>query len=173
MVEKQVLFTTELVDEIREKHDQGYVIQQHEKFWLGNMVNVKKQGISFVPTEDEWMEIAKCKMGTYDVEDGRWKSGLEYFAETYCKVKREDGSVGQIYLRDYQKEILDLYNDNRFSILMGSRQIGKCLNFNSVVEVNGVKLPIYKIWFNSLDKPTIYDYAKFVLYTAIYHLEKQ
>lgn len=167
MAEKQVRFTTELIEEIREKHDQGYVIHQHEKFWLGNMVNVKKTGLSFVPTEDEWMEIAKCKMGTYDVEEQRWKSGLEYFAETYCKVKREDGSVGQIYLRDYQKEILDLYNDNRFSILMGSRQIGKCLSFDNQVVINGQLKYLFEVWFDSLNSPSVYDYVKWVLYKLI------
>ena len=170
MEEKIVVFTTELVNEIKDKFDQGYQIPQHHKFWLGNMPNVKKAGLKMSLTNEERMEYTKCKLGT--VVDGKYISGLEYFAGKYCRIKREDGSIGPLTLRDYQEDILKLYNDNRFSILMGSRQIGKCVSFDTVVDVAGVNVPMYKLWFNFLEKKTVYDYLKHGLYTAIMYLQK-
>ena len=67
-------------------------------------------------TDDEIQEYIRCKLD------------IHYFAEKYCRIKTEDGSVQNIKLRDYQRGILDLYTKNRFSILCGSRQIGKTIN---------------------------------------------
>jgi hypothetical protein len=65
---------------------------------------------------DEQQEYIKCALDVH------------YFVEKYCKVKREDGSIGNILLRDYQKEILDNFVNSRFNILMASRQVGKTIS---------------------------------------------
>ena len=67
-------------------------------------------------TPDEQQKYVRCALD------------INYFVEEYCRVKREDGSVGPIFLRDYQKEILNNFVNSRFNILMASRQVGKTIS---------------------------------------------
>jgi hypothetical protein len=114
--ERKFIFTTKLVDEVTSKINDGVVIKRFQNPWFSSEIGLRKAGITFKMTEDEIQEYIRCKLD------------IHYFAEKYCRIKTEDGSIQNIKLRDYQKEILDLYNNNRFSILMGSRQIGKTIN---------------------------------------------
>lgn len=75
-------------------------------------------------TDEELSEYTKCKLDVH------------YFAETYCKVKREDGSVGHIKLRDYQKDLINLYTQNSRSIAMCARQSGKCNFFCNTLNIS-------------------------------------
>jgi hypothetical protein len=72
----------------------------------------KKPNLVFEYTPEELEEIRKCK------------SDINYFANKYAQVLTETG-VEQITLRDYQEEIIRSFANNRFNILMASRQIGK------------------------------------------------
>jgi hypothetical protein len=114
--EKKFIFTSKIVEEVIDKMNDGVVIKRFQNPWFQSEVGLRKSGITFMMSEDEIEEYIKCKLD------------IHYFAEKYCKIKTEDGSIQNIRLRDYQKEILDLYTKNRFSILMGSRQIGKTIN---------------------------------------------
>lgn len=197
--EKQVVFTTQLIEEIVNKHNKGYVIPRSEKFWYSNMVNCKKDGITFSMSDEELQEYIKCSMGICNVRyitktlndveyteiDGDIPnedqipemSGIDYFSEKYCKIKREDGSVGNMKLRDYQKDILNLYANNRFSILCGSRQIGKCFIINELCEIYNSKtntyinIPLYKMLFKTKKNKDFYDYIKHGLYSIINFLK--
>jgi hypothetical protein len=114
--ERKFIFTTKLVEEITSKINDGVVIKRFQNPWFSSEIGLRKSGITFMLSDDEIQEYVKCKLD------------IHYFAEKYCRIKTEDGSIQNIKLRDYQKEILDLYSNNRFSILMGSRQIGKTIN---------------------------------------------
>lgn len=72
----------------------------------------KKPKLIFEYTPYEVEEIRKCK------------NDVLYFANNYAQVMTEEG-IRQIELRDYQSEILESFNNNRFNILDASRQIGK------------------------------------------------
>lgn len=74
----------------------------------------KKPNLVFEYTPEEMEEIRRCKADPI------------YFANKYCKVMSENG-VEIIALRDYQEEILNSFNANRFNILMASRQVGKTI----------------------------------------------
>jgi hypothetical protein len=115
-VERKIVFTSHLVTETTDKINDGVVIKRFQNPWFQNEVGVRRSGLTFMMTDDEIQEYIKCKLD------------INYFAEKYCRIKTEDGSVQNIRLRDYQKKILDLYTKNRFSILCGSRQIGKTVN---------------------------------------------
>jgi hypothetical protein len=115
-VERKIVFTSHLVTETTDKINDGVVIKRFQNPWFQNEVGVRRSGLTFMMTDDEIQEYIKCKLD------------INYFAEKYCRIKTEDGSVQNIKLRDYQKKILDLYTKNRFSILCGSRQIGKTVN---------------------------------------------
>jgi hypothetical protein len=114
--ERQMVFTTKLVDEATDKINDGVVVKRYQNPWLKSEVGLRRAGVSFRMTADEQQEYVRCALDVH------------YFVEKYCKVKREDGSVGSIKLRDYQKEMLDSFVNNRFSILMASRQVGKTIS---------------------------------------------
>ena len=114
--ERKFIFTSKLVEEINTKINDGVVLKRFQNPYFSSEVGLRKSGITFKMSDDEIQEYIKCKLD------------IHYFAEKYCRIKTEDGSIQNIRLRDYQKDILDLYTNNRFSILMGSRQIGKTIN---------------------------------------------
>ena len=114
--ERQMVFTTILVDESTDKINDGIVVKRYQNPWLKSEVGLKRSGITFKMTPDEQMEYVRCALDVH------------YFTEKYCKVKTEDGSVGHIELRDYQREMLDNFVNNRFNILMASRQVGKTIS---------------------------------------------
>ena len=114
--EKQMIFTTKLVDESTDKINDGIVIKRYQNPWLKSEVGLRRSGVTFKMTPDEQQEYIRCALDVH------------YFVEKYCKVKREDGSIGNILLRDYQKEILDNFVNSRFNILMASRQVGKTIS---------------------------------------------
>jgi hypothetical protein len=113
--EKQMIFTTKIVEEATEKINDGVILKRYQNPWLKGEVGIRRPGVVFRMTTEEQEEYIKCALD------------IHYFVEKYCKVKREDGSVGNIKLRDYQEEILDLFS-NRFSILMAARQCGKTIS---------------------------------------------
>lgn len=114
--ERQMVFTTRLVDDATNKINDGIVIKRFQNPWLKGEVGLRRAGVSFNMSPEEIEEYIKCA------------TDVHYFTEKYCKVKTEDGSIGSIKLRDYQKEILDNFVTNRFNILMASRQVGKTIS---------------------------------------------
>ena len=139
--DRKYVFSSQNVEEITNKmNDDGYVPKRYENPWLAGQVGVRKPDITFDITEEEIEEYIKCKLD------------VKYFAEKYCKIKREDGSVGSIKLRPYQKEILDLFANNRFSILASSRQSGKCFLFNMLINTSNYTCSIGELYYNILSK---------------------
>jgi len=160
---KRVL-STKKVDDIMAREDKGHIIARHEKLWFNNLPGVRKSGIPFAMTDDEILEYAKCKLSVH------------YFAEHYCKIKREDGTIGKIKLRDYQKEIISLFNDNRFSILMASRQTGKCVSPSTLIKVKEIESGIeynftigefYYFQVSKQRKLTFIEKIKYFLYKQL------
>ena len=114
--ERQMVFTSELVNDATDKINDGIVLKRYQNPWLKGEVGIKRSGVSFRMTSDEQQEYIRCAID------------IHYFTEEYCKTKREDGSIGPIKLRDYQEEILDNFVQSRFNILMASRQVGKTVS---------------------------------------------
>jgi hypothetical protein len=98
---------------------------------------------------------------------------VTHFANNYCKVKVEDGTYKIIKLRDYQYEILEMFDENKFNILMASRQIGKCMEHTTPLVIYDKKLKVYynttffQLFFKLKENKTIYDYLKYGLYWTI------
>ena len=76
-------------------------------------------------------------------------------------------------LRDYQKDIIDLYTKNRFSILMASRQTGKCNSFSTRVLVlneetkDTYSIPFYELYYDIIRQErrlSILEKSKIFLY---------
>lgn len=155
---KQIVFSSKRIEELEADYQIG--IQPVGKFspYLKGNMGVRKGGIAFAMTKEEQDEYIKCAVD------------INYFAEKYCKIKLEDGSTNNMRLRDYQKEILDLFNNNRFSILLASRQIGKCFEQTSTILIyndNGEvvkKVPFFVLFHKINNKKTLFDYIKYSLY---------
>jgi hypothetical protein len=156
------ILTTELVQDITDRENLGKKLTRYEKLWFQNMRGIRKANLTFAMTNFEFEEYIKCKIN------------IHYFAEKYCQIKREDGTIGPMKLRDYQKDIIDLYTKNPRSILMASRQTGKCLGFNTLanVEKDGdiIKIPIGLLYYDALKKEknlTILEKIKIFLYKIL------
>ena len=165
--ERQMIFTTKFVDEATDKINDGIVVKRYQNPWMKSEVGIRRAGVSFRMTSEEQQEYIRCALD------------IHYFTEKYCKTKREDGSVGSITLRDYQKEILDNFVNNRFNILMASRQVGKCFNFNTLcsIEKDGLIIDyrIGKLYYYMVSKErslTILEKIKIKLNDFLYYLEK-
>lgn len=113
---KQIIWTTKMVDIAKEKIGNGFVLTRIENPFFDNIVGLRKPGLTFKMSSLEVDEYIRCKMD------------IQYFAEKYCWVKGEKGEPVKLVLRDYQKEILDNFFNNRFNILMASRQTGKTIS---------------------------------------------
>lgn len=115
------VLTTDIVTDIINRENLGQRTSRHEKLWFSNMRGIRKANLIFAMTDFEFEEYVKCKIN------------IHYFAEKYCQIKREDGTIGPMTLRDYQKDIIDLYTKNPRSILMASRQTGKTVSAAIVI----------------------------------------
>lgn len=158
---KQMVFDTDKIHEATQKLVDGYILKRHENPWRKGEIGVRRSNVTFEMTEHEQEEYIKCALDPH------------HFAEKYCKVKREDGAIDTIPLRDYQEEILDNFVQHSLNILMASRQTGKCLSLMSNVLVYDfttkslTKTPLFELYFNNKENKTVYDRAKYLLYKII------
>lgn len=168
MAEKveEFILTTEIINEIEVKENLGKILKRYEKLWFSNLRGIRKANLIFAMTDDEFEEYVKCKVS------------IHYFAEKYCSIKREDGTIGPMRLRDYQKDIIDLYSKNPRSILMASRQTGKCNYFIMKVLVKNSDGTIQEkcigdIYYEELQKDrqlTLLEKIKIKLYQILNYL---
>lgn len=93
-----------------------------EKAYLGN-TNIPAPGSRYEYTPEMVSEIKKCK------------KSLLHFAENHFYIVNVDEGRQKIKLRKYQKRILKTLKNERFVVLLASRQIGK----SSI-------LTIYMLW---------------------------
>ena len=94
----------------------------HNSAYKGNK-NLKKSYEYHEYTEEELREYIKCAQD------------VVYFASNYVNVVHPDKGLIPIELYDYQKNLLDHFQSNRNSIVLSSRQSGKCLSGESTIMV--------------------------------------
>jgi hypothetical protein len=159
--------------------DDGYKLSRDEKFWFANFNLVRRAGLTFSYTDEEILEYAKCKFGIDEndmpYQDGVSKkmklTGVQYFAENYCKIKNEQGQIKNIRLRDYQKEIMDMFINNRFSVLMAARQGGKCnIAYTKIITNNG-ETTLFEIWREYNKNLSFLEKIKYFLYDILVKLQ--
>jgi len=92
-------FTSKKIKELQTKEK----LTRTENIFYLNDMDLKKSGVIINYTQDEMIEYAKCYHDKI------------YFIEKYLKIK----------LYEFQKRIIEHYNDNRYSIFMKSDQIKK------------------------------------------------
>lgn len=113
---ESVLWSSRKVEQLMIAIDEGYK-PKSTPFYEGRP-NLRKGNIVFEYTNDELREIQKCARD------------IVYFANNYCTVMTDDG-LQTITLRPYQEEMLKQFQLERFNICLASRQVGKCLLYDT------------------------------------------
>lgn len=111
--------TKKVLEEI-ERIEKG-LPADYSAFYDGQ-IEMKAADIVFEPTDDEWVELARCA------------NDVTYFANHYCHSMTDEG-IRQITLRPYQEDMLRAFQDNRFVVMLASRQIGKCSIFTTKIKI--------------------------------------
>lgn len=93
-------------------------------FYEGNP-QLKGSGYKLPYTIDHIEEYKKCK------ED------IFYFAENYYYILDLDKGMIKIQLRDYQKDMIKSFVENRNTIVLASRQVGKCVSPSTHITIRG------------------------------------
>ena len=107
----KLIWSTKKVNDLVLALDQGYRPKVALPFYEGKQF-LRKGNIVFEYTDEEIQELAKCA------------SDIVYFAEKYAVVMTDEG-IRRVELRDYQKDMLRNFQNERFNIVLASRQMGK------------------------------------------------
>lgn len=94
-----------------------------EKHCYMKNILIRDANLDFPYTPEQIAEIKKCK---YDIF---------YFIENYCEINTLDSGVQLFEPHQYQKNMIKLMNDERFTIHMLPRQSGKCTVKDTMVTV--------------------------------------
>lgn len=110
-ITKKTVWSTKRVDEWMRDYSEG--IAHKDNPWLDGTIGVRNPDIVFEYTEEEIRELTKCA------------NDIFYFANNYAWCLQGSKGYQPLTLRDYQNEMLESYVNNRFSICLTSRQVGK------------------------------------------------
>jgi hypothetical protein len=110
-MKKERIYNTQLVETLTRLVETGIIPKP--SCYKDSDLTLKSPNLKFEYTHEEVIEIMRCK------------NDIVYFAETYCKVRDlSTGELHNIVLRDYQKELLENFQNERFNITQSSRQTG-------------------------------------------------
>jgi len=82
--------------------------------YLGNQL-IKRAGVDIEYTEEQLNDYIKCQ------------ENPAYFIEKYTQIISLDEGLVKFTLRGYQEDLVDHFDDNRFSVVLASRQSGKSI----------------------------------------------
>lgn len=95
---------------------------------------LKKHEVEQEYTKEEIEEFIKCA------------NDITYFAQNYVKIVHPDRGLIPFDLYPFQEKMLEHLNENRNSILLASRQVGKCFfQENQIIIKNKVTQEVYEI----------------------------
>lgn len=151
----KVIWSTDLVNKAKKAIEDG--IELNTTPFYENDMNYKKANILYDYTNDELIEIQKCMNDSV------------YFANKYAHTMTDNG-IKQIILRDYQIEVLNEFQNNRFVVVKSSRQLGKSF-FLSKFTTKHYKSNSYEsityhndCIINYIPCHNLIDYIKYFLY---------
>lgn len=86
-----------------------------KKIYLGNP-SIKKVGVAEEFTAEQFSEYNKCR------------KSVHYFAKNYVYINNLDRGLIKFDLYPYQEKMYDNFNENRFNVVLSSRQSGKSIS---------------------------------------------
>lgn len=107
---ESVIWTTVAIEQAVEGLNKGLPLKANP--FLDKNIAFLKPDLVYLRTDEETNEFIKCMQN------------ILYFAENYCFLQTPNGK-SKIILRDYQKEYLQLMQNNRFVVCRATRQAGK------------------------------------------------
>lgn len=152
LINSNLVWTTDRLEKTKRNLEKGKFLTGPNPFFENKNLELKKDNLIYEYTQHELDELVKCEQD------------ILYFAEKYCRIKKEDGQYGHFELRPYQKKALRAFQNNRFVIYCASRQIGKCLIFQSLTKINGEEKSVGML-FNENKKRSILSTIKEMLYS--------
>lgn len=90
--------------------------------YLGNSL-IKKDGVTHEWTQHEIDEYVKCMKSP------------AYFAKNYIKIINLDRGLINFDLYPYQEKMFEHFTNNRFNIVLASRQSGKCSDYDTKIKI--------------------------------------
>jgi hypothetical protein len=114
------VWNTKKINEEKDRIERG--LQADYSPFFDGKIDMKAADIVFDYTQEEFIELAKCA------------ADVTYFGNKYCYSMTDEG-ICQITLRPYQEDMLKAFQDNRFVVMLASRQIGKCFIFNTKIKI--------------------------------------
>ena len=90
------------------------MVQPKNEGYLGNNL-IKRAGVETKYTQEQIAEYQKCS------EDPT------HFIEKYTQIISLDEGLVPFHLRGYQENLINHFNDNRFSVVLAARQSGKSI----------------------------------------------
>jgi hypothetical protein len=88
------------------------IMLPYSETYNGNVV-IKKARAKTDLTNDHILEIYKCSKDPI------------YFIENYCRIISLDEGLVPFKMYEFQKDMIKLYTENRYSLALTSRQLGK------------------------------------------------
>lgn len=107
----KIIWQEENVKIAYESYEQGLPLSI--KPWITGLPLVRRAGLNYAWNDWELSEAMKCSQS------------IIYFAENYCHLLMPDSTYQLVKLFPYQRKILDAYQNNRYLIMLASRQMGK------------------------------------------------
>lgn len=89
--------------------------------------NLKKAGVTVDYTREQVEELLKCN------------DDILYFIENFVKIIDLDNGLVPFKPFEFQKKIISTMKDSRNTIVVSSRQSGKCVTGNTLIEVKNRK----------------------------------
>lgn len=102
------------------KHPLDVQPELHNCSYDGNE-NLKPAGIVIQPTIEQLIELDRCA------------DSCQYFIDNYIKIVNLDRGLIPFQMYPFQRNIVDLVTENRFSIIKLSRQVGKTTTIASIL----------------------------------------
>lgn len=110
----------------RSKKDSDDVILGKREMYLGNP-GLPSMQATFEYTPEMAGELEKCE------------KDMLYFAENYFYIIDPDKGKVQINLYEYQKRLVKALKENRFNVVLSSRQSGKCFSGDTMLKIKNKK----------------------------------
>jgi hypothetical protein len=107
----KLIWSTKAINELIAAMDKGYRPKVPMPFYEGKQF-LRRGNIVFEYTQEEIEELTRCA------------NDIVYFASKYAVVMTDEG-IRNVKLRDYQEDLLRDFQNERFNIVLASRQMGK------------------------------------------------
>lgn len=158
-------WSTEEVNRLIKEFNKIGKMPRNNPFYMGD-VNKRDANINYFYTVEESKELAKINRD------------ILYFGETYARVMTDEG-VRVVKLREYQKKNLLQLKKFRYNVWLASRQIGKCVTFDTHVFIydkkldKNIEIPMYKLHYGYKSNLRFLDKVEYFFFGILYRLKKK